>query len=119
MYQTNEEELNKKIVKLKSKLKNMSRRSKQLNEENNIDNHVATLMSEIKIKEDAFGVEKNQLTTDNQSLKKKILAMERDLDNLNSKVSCIIIGNSRQNMIFFIHLYICRFISLQSKKLLC
>jgi hypothetical protein len=64
----------------------MERHSKQLTEENNIDNQVATLMNEIKIKEDAFGVEKNQLNIDNQSLKKKILVMEKDLDNLNSKV---------------------------------
>lgn len=87
IYQTNEEELNKKIIKLKSKLKHMVRRSKQLTEENNIDNHVATLITEIKMKEDAFGVEKNELNTNNQCLKKKILAMEKDLDNMNSKVS--------------------------------
>lgn len=65
----------------------MSRRSKQLTEENNIDNHVSTLMAEIKLKEDAFEVEKNQLNIDNQCLKKKIVSMEKDLDNLNSKVS--------------------------------
>lgn len=85
-FQTNEELLNKNIIKLKSKLKQMARRSKQLSEENNIDNHVATLMSEIKIKEDTFGVEKTKLSTDNQCLKKKIVAMEKDLDNLNLKV---------------------------------
>jgi len=63
------------------------RRSKQLNEENSIDNHVASLMTEMKMKEEAFGVEKNELNLDNQCLKKKIVAMEKDLDNLKSKVS--------------------------------
>jgi len=63
------------------------RRSKQLNEENSIDNHVASLMAEMKMKEEAFGVEKNELNVDNQCLKKKIVAMEKDLDNLKSKVS--------------------------------
>lgn len=65
----------------------MVRRSKQLNEENSIDNHVASLMAEMKMKEEAFGVEKNELNVDNQCLKKKIVAMEKDLDNLKSKVS--------------------------------
>lgn len=87
VYITNEEQLNKKIIKLKSKLKHMARRSKQLTEENNIDNHVSTLMAEIKLKEDAFEVEKNHLNIDNQCLKKKIVSMERDINNLNSKVS--------------------------------
>jgi len=90
IYQTNEEVLNKKVIKLKSKLKHMVRRSKQLTEDNNIDNHVATLMSEIKMKEDAFEVEKNQLNTDNHCLKKKIVVMEKDIDNLNSKVSVFV-----------------------------
>lgn len=85
-YQATENQLQKKILKYKSKLRHIERRSKQLTEENNIDNHVATLMNEIKIKEDAFGVEKNQLNNDNQCLKKKILVMEKDLDNLNLKV---------------------------------
>lgn len=70
----------------------MTRRSKQLTEENNIDNHVATLMKEMKIKEDTFGMEKNKLNTDNQCLKKKIVVMEKDLENLNSKV-CINVYN--------------------------
>lgn len=65
----------------------MVRRSKQLTEENNIDNHIATLMDEIKIKEDAFSIEKNNLNVDNQCLKKKIVVLEKDLDNLNLKVS--------------------------------
>jgi hypothetical protein len=65
----------------------MVRRSKQLTEENNIDNHVSALISEMKIKEDAFEVEKNKLNTDNQCLKKKIVVMEKDLDSLNFKVS--------------------------------
>lgn len=67
----------------------MARRSKQLSEENNIDNYIATLMNEMKIKEDAFGVEKNNLNTDNQCLKKKIVNLEKDLENLNSKVSVL------------------------------
>lgn len=87
VFKTNEEQLNKKIVKLKSKLKHVVRRSKQLNEENSIDNHVASLMAEMKMKEEAFGAEKNELNTDNQCLKKKILMMEKDLDNLTLKVS--------------------------------
>lgn len=91
IYQANEEELNKKIIKLKSKLKHMVRRSKQLNEENSIDNHVATLMNEMKVKEDAYEVEKNKLNTDNQCLKKKIVVMEKDIENLNSKVCAIIV----------------------------
>jgi len=65
----------------------MVRRSKQLTEENSIDNHVSALISEMKIKEDAFEVEKNKLNTDNQCLKKKIVVMEKDLDSLNFKVS--------------------------------
>lgn len=106
MYQTNEEELKKKVRKLQLKLKEMSRHSKQLTEENNIDKHVTTLMSEIKIKEDAFEIEKNQLTTDNQFLKKKILTLETNLVTLNSKVSLKII-----HQFFYvglIHLYTCR-----------
>lgn len=88
MYQTNEEELKKEVNKLQLKLKDMSSlHSKQLTGDNDIAEHVTTLMSEIKIKEDAFGVEKNKLTTDNQFLKKKILILETDLDNLNLKVS--------------------------------
>lgn len=89
IYQTKEELLNKKIIKLKSKLKHMVRRSKQLSEDNNIDNHITTLINEMKIKEDAFGVEKNNLNTDNQCLKKKIVVLEKDLENLNSKVSLL------------------------------
>jgi len=69
----------------------MVRRSKQLNEENSIDNHVATLMNEMKVKEDAYEVEKNKLNTDNQCLKKKIVVMEKDIENLNSKVCAIIV----------------------------
>lgn len=69
----------------------MVRRSKQLNEENSIDNHVATLVNEMKVKEDAFEVEKNKLNTDNQCLKKKIVVMEKDLENLNLKVCAIIV----------------------------
>lgn len=70
-------------------MKHIVRRSKQLTEDNNIDNHVASLMAEMKIKEDAFGVEKSQLDIDNQCLKKKIVAMQKDLENLNSKVSVL------------------------------
>ncbi|KAE9542770.1 hypothetical protein AGLY_002681 [Aphis glycines] len=87
IYQSNEEQLNKKIIKLKSKLKHMVRRSKQLTEENSIDNHVSALISEMKIKEDAFEVEKNKLNADNQCLKKKIVVMEKDLESLNVKIS--------------------------------
>lgn len=68
----------------------MTRRSKQLAEENNIEKHVSTLMTEIKTKEDAFEAEKNQFNIDSQCLKKKIVSMEKDLDNLNSKVSNIL-----------------------------
>lgn len=89
IYQSNEEQLNKKIIKLKSKLKHMVRRSKQLTEENSIDNHVSALISEMKIKEDAFEVEKNKLNADNQCLKKKIVVMEKDLESLNVKVSIV------------------------------
>lgn len=89
MYQANEEQLTKKNSKLKSKLKQMVRRSKQLNEENSIDNHVATLMAEIKIKEDKFEVEKNNLYSENQNLNKKIVVMEKDIDCFNSKVSVL------------------------------
>lgn len=89
IYQSNEEQLNKKIVKLKSKLKHIVRRSKQLTEENSIDNHVSALISEMKVKEDTFEVEKNQLKIDNQCLKKKIVIMEKDIDSLNSKVSVL------------------------------
>jgi len=89
IYQSNEDQLNKKIIKLKSKLKHIVRRSKQLTEENSIDNHVSALISEMKVKEDTFEVEKNQLKTDNQCLKKKIVIMEKDLDSLNSKVSVL------------------------------
>ncbi|XP_050538665.1 citron Rho-interacting kinase-like [Daktulosphaira vitifoliae] len=85
IYQVTEEQLNKKIAKLKSKLKHIVRRSKQLTEEN-IDNHVASLMTEIKTKEDKFGVEMNKLNDDNNSLQKKIVSMQKDLDNLNNKV---------------------------------
>lgn len=76
-------------MKYKSKLKHLERRSKQLTNENNIDNHVTTLMNEIKIKEDAFNIEKNQLNSDNQCLKKKIVVLEKDLENLNSKVNVL------------------------------
>ncbi|XP_050431701.1 citron Rho-interacting kinase-like [Adelges cooleyi] len=86
IYQENEEQLNKKIAKLKSKLKHIVRRSKQLTEEN-IDNHVTSLMAEMKTKEDAFGLEINKLNENNHALQKKILAMQMDLDNLNIKVS--------------------------------
>lgn len=86
IFQTNEESLNTKIIKLKAKLKLMTRRSKQLTEENNIDDHVTTLIKEIKMKEDMFEIEKNKLNTDNQCLKKKIVVMEKDLENLNLKV---------------------------------
>lgn len=65
----------------------MVRRSKQLHEENSIDNHVTSLMNEMKMKDEMFRTEKNELNVDNQCLRKKILAMEKDLDNLNSKVS--------------------------------
>jgi len=41
----------------------------------------------MKMKEDTYEVEKNQLKTDNQSLKKKIVVMEKDLESLNSKVN--------------------------------
>lgn len=58
-----------------------------MTEENSIDNHVSALISEIKVKEDTFEAEKNQLKIDNQCLKKKIVIMEKDLDSLNSKVS--------------------------------
>lgn len=91
IYQLNEDQLNKKVAKLKSKLKQMVRRSKQLNEENNIDNHVATLMAEIKVKEDAFEVEKNNLHLENQNLNKKIVVMEKDLECFNYKVSVLYI----------------------------
>lgn len=70
-------------------MRHVERRSKQLTEDNNIDNRVATLMNEIKIKEDAFNVEKNQLNIDNQCLKKKIIVIEKDIDNLNSKVNIL------------------------------
>lgn len=41
----------------------------------------------MKIKEDLFEVEKNQLKAENQCLEKKIIVMEKDLDSLNLKVS--------------------------------
>lgn len=86
-YINNEEQLNKNIINLKLKIKNIVRRSKQLTEANNIDNHISSLLTEIKNKEDAYEVEKNLLNTDNQCLKKKVVAMKKDLDNFNSKVS--------------------------------
>jgi len=60
-----------------------------LTDENNIDNHVSALISEMKIKEDLFEVEKNQLKAENQCLEKKIIVMEKDLDSLNLKVSVL------------------------------
>lgn len=43
----------------------------------------------MKIKEDLFEVEKNQLKAENQCLEKKIIVMEKDLDSLNLKVSVL------------------------------
>lgn len=100
VYIANEEQLNKKIIKLKSKIKHLARRSKQLSEENNIENHVSTLMAEMKLKEDAFEVEKNHLIMDNQCLKKKIVSMEKDMDNLKSKVSINHLYLNNTNFVF-------------------
>lgn len=43
----------------------------------------------MKIKEDAFEVEKNVLNTDNQNLKQKMCILEQDLESLNLKVNII------------------------------
>lgn len=73
-------------------MKHLVRRSKQFTEDNNIDNHVASLMAEMKIKEDAFGAEKCQLNSDNHCLKKKMLSLEKDVENLNAKVRVLCIS---------------------------
>lgn len=79
------------MLKLKSKFNQVVWRTKQLNEENNIDNYKITLMNEMKIKEDRFRVEQNKLNTDNECLKKKNAIMEKHIENLNSKVCGIIL----------------------------
>ncbi|XP_050433505.1 citron Rho-interacting kinase-like isoform X2 [Adelges cooleyi] len=86
VYQENEEQLNKTIAKLKSKLKHIVRRSKQMTEEN-IDNHVASLTAEMKTKEDAFDLKINKLNEEKHALQKEMVVMQKDLDSLNSKLS--------------------------------
>lgn len=40
----------------------------------------------MKTKEDTFEIEKNLINADNQSLKRKICILEKDLESLNFKV---------------------------------
>lgn len=91
MYESSEEELNEKMIKLKTKLNQLVCRTKQLNEEINNYNHVIMLMNEMKVKEDTFEVEQNELKTEIQCLKKKNAIMEKHIENLNSKVCAIIV----------------------------